>query len=48
MYYYVTINNILAKSSREINNVSYLPITEETYYQLQVEFAKKALEEETE
>lgn len=47
MYYYITIDNILVESSREINNDSYLPITEETYHQLQAEFAKKALEEET-
>ena len=47
MYYYITIDNILVESSREVNNASYLPITEETYYQLQAEFAKKALEEET-
>ena len=46
MYYYITIDNILAESSREINNASYLSITEEAYYQLQAEFAKKALEEE--
>ena len=46
MYYYITIDNILVESSREINNASYLPITEEAYYQLKAEFAKKALEEE--
>lgn len=46
MYYYITIDNILVESSREINNASYLPITKEAYYQLQAEFAKKALEEE--
>ena len=46
MYYYITIDNILVESSREINNASYLSITEEAYYQLQAEFAKKALEEE--
>ena len=45
MYYYITIDNILVESSREVNNASYLPITEETYYQLQAEFAKKALED---
>lgn len=42
MYYYTTIDGLLAKSTEQINSSIYLPITEERYYELLAQMVEEA------